>query len=221
MDAIAARFRANVDDGVADAGSFGVEDLILFADTEREYIDQRIRRITFFKDAFAADRRHAETISVVRDATHNTSDDTAIVRGLRRSRHRTKAQRIHYGNGPRTHRKNVAKDTADPRCSALKRFDVAGMIVRFDLKSDDPAAANANDAGILTRPLHHVLALSGKLLQVDAGTLVGAVFAPHHAEDAEFGITGLAAEQSDDLLVLRGGELVLFDQLGRNFHEST
>ncbi len=57
-------------------------------------------------------------------------------------------------------------------------------------------------------PLQHQLAARGQLLQMNARALVGAVLAPHHAEDAELGVAGLAAEQRDDLVVFRPGELV-------------
>jgi hypothetical protein len=42
VDAVAAGLRADVDDGIADAGSAPVEDFVLFADAEREDVDQRI-----------------------------------------------------------------------------------------------------------------------------------------------------------------------------------
>src|SRR5262249_44002822 len=49
----------------------------------------------------------------------------------------------------------------------------------------------------------------------------GAVLAPHHAEDAEFGVTGLASEDADDLGVFFSGELVLGDQVGGDGHAGT
>jgi hypothetical protein len=111
------------------------------------------------------------------------------------------AERIHHGDGPRAHREDVAQDSADAGGRALERLDVAGVVVRFDLERDHPAAADADDAGVFARSLHDVFAVGGQLLQMDARALVGAVLAPHHAENAEFGVAGLAAEQVDDLLV--------------------
>src|SRR5205814_10389474 len=57
---------------------------------------------------------------------------------------------------------------------------------------------------IYTLSLHDALPIS----------LVGAVLAPHDAEDAEFGVAGLAAKQRDDLLVLRRGQLMRGDDIG-------
>jgi hypothetical protein len=45
------------------------------------------------------------------------------------------------------------------------------------------------------------------------------MLAPHHAEDAQFGNSGLAsAQQLLDLLVFVGSEAVLPDDLGRDDH---
>ncbi len=82
--------------------------------------------------------------------------------------------------------------------------------MRLDLEGAGPAVADVDDAGVLARPLQHALAARGQALQVHARRFVGAVLAPHHAEDAEFGERGLApAEQLLDLLVFVGREAVL------------
>ena len=124
------------------------------------------------------------------------------------------AQRIHHGDGPRAHREDVAQDAADAGGRALQGLDEAGVIVRFDLEGDDVAAADIDDAGVLAGPCTTQLAARGQLLQVDARALVGAVLAPHHGEDAEFGVGGLAAQDIDHLLILAGRELMLGDDLG-------
>src|SRR3982751_4525887 len=54
---------------------------------------------------------------------------------------------------------------------------------------------------------------------MNARTLVGAVFAPHHAEDTEFGDGRLASEQYHNLVVFRGCELMRGDNVGRDAHE--
>ena len=77
------------------------------------------------------------------------------------------------------------------------RLDVAGVVVRFDLEGAGPAVADVDDAGVFARPLDDAAAdrcLGGQALEVDAGGLVGAVLAPHHAVDAQFGEEGRAAE---------------------------
>ena len=109
---------------------------------------------------------------------------------------RSEAQRIHDRDRPRAHGENIAQNAADAGRRALKRLDVAGVIVRFDLERDHPAAADSDDAGVLARPLHHVFAGGRELLQMNARAFVGAVLAPHHAENAQLGVARLAAEQS-------------------------
>src|ERR1022692_594788 len=88
------------------------------------------------------------------------------------------------------------------------------MIVRFDLEGAGPSISYVDDARVLARPLHDASAAGGQPLQMYAGRLVGAVLAPHHAENAEFGDSGLtSAEKLFDLLVLFGREAVLPDDL--------
>src|SRR5579864_314301 len=90
------------------------------------------------------------------------------------------------------------------------------MVVRFDLERTGPAIANIDDARVLARSLQHEFTAGGQSLQVHARRFIGAVLAPHHAEDAEFGERGLApAEQLLDLFVLVGSKAVLPDGLRR------
>ena len=50
--------------------------------------------------------------------------------------------------GPRAHRENVADDPANAGGRALKWFDRAGMVVRFDFKRDRQSVADVDDAGV-------------------------------------------------------------------------
>src|SRR5580693_3327838 len=84
------------------------------------------------------------------------------------------------------------------------------MVVRFDFEGARPSFADIDDARVLARPLHNATAASGQPLQMHARRLVGAVLAPHHAENAEFGDGRLAsAEKLFDLLVFFRREAVL------------
>src|SRR5580693_8990477 len=84
------------------------------------------------------------------------------------------------------------------------------MIVRLDLESARPAVANVDDAGILARTLQHACAADRKAFQVNPRRLVGAMFAPHYAEDAEFGERRLAVPKKLlDPFVFVEGEAVL------------
>src|SRR5579864_2897294 len=86
------------------------------------------------------------------------------------------------------------------------------MIVRFDLEGAGPSVANVDDARVLARPLHHASAARREALQMHARRFVGAVLAPHHAENAQLGDGGLtSAEKFFDLLVFFRREAVLAD----------
>src|SRR5664280_197966 len=119
--------------------------------------------------------------------------------GLRRDG--TKAQRIHDGDGTRAHGEDVAQNAAHAGCSPLKRLDERRMVVRLDFEGAGPAIAYVDDAGVLSRTLYHATAVRGQALQVNARRLVGAVLAPHHAEDAQFGERRLAAQRLQDAVV--------------------
>src|ERR1019366_113503 len=80
--------------------------------------------------------------------------------------------------------------------------------------SAGPAIPDVDDAGVLSRTLDHAAAASGQALQMDARRLVGAVLAPHHAEDAEFGEGRLASSQQLlEFFILLGREAVFPDKL--------
>src|SRR5437763_938924 len=75
--------------------------------------------------------------------------------GYQMSSHRmvgvAEAQRVQHRNRPRTHRKDVAQDAADPGRRALVGLDERGMIVALDLEDDGVAVADVDDAGVLAR----------------------------------------------------------------------
>jgi len=89
--------------------------------------------------------------------------------------------------GRGAHGENIAEDSTDASGGALEGLDVTRMIVRFDFESGYETVANVHDTGVFARTLHDELAARGQALQVDFAGFVGAVLAPHHAENAEFG----------------------------------
>src|SRR5579875_124428 len=216
VNAIAAGARAYVNHRVADAGGFRVENVFFAADAQGEHVHQGVAIVAFFEDALAAHRGDAETIAVVGDAGDHAVEDAAIARAGFRIVQTAEAQRIENGDGPRAHGENIAQDAAHARSRSLERLDEAGVVVRFDLEGDDVAIADIDDARVFARPLHHELAARGQLLQVQAGTFIGAVLAPHHAEYAQLRVAGFAAEDGYDLAVLFGRKLVLGDEFGGN-----
>ena len=126
---------------------------------------------------------------------------------------RPKAQRIHHRQRPRAHGEDVAQNPAHAGGRALEGLDVAGVVVALDLEGAGPAVAHVDDAGILARPLHDAIALGGQPLQMHAAGLVGAVFAPHHAVDAQFGERGHTPQRRLDAAVFIRGDAVLGQQL--------
>src|ERR1019366_2192525 len=110
-------------------------------------------------------------------------------------------QRIHDGDGTRTHGEDVAQDAANPSGCALEGLDERRMIVRLDLEGAGPAIADVDDARIFPGSLHHATAVRGQPLQVHARGFVRAVFAPHHAENAQLGEGWLAAQRLQDAVV--------------------
>ena len=214
MDAVAAGACAHVDHRVANAGGLGVEDVFLAADAQREHIHQRVTVIARFEDALAAHRGHAEAVAVMSDAGHHAGEDAAVAGAGFRIVETAEAERIEHRDRTRAHGENVAQNAAGAGGGALKGLDEAGVVVRFDLEGDDVAAADIDDAGVFARPLHHQLAARRQLLQMQARALIRAVLAPHHTEDSQFGVSWLAAQNLDDLLILARRELVLGDEIG-------
>ena len=122
-----------------------------------------------------------------------------------------KTQRIHHGDRPGTHRDDVSHDSADTRRGSLKRFNVRGVIVAFDLERDGPALANIDDTGVFAHANHEVLRhlrrnLLSELPQVHFRRLVRAVFGPHNRVHGKFARRGTAAKNLANLRVLVGLE---------------
>ena len=217
VDAVAAGLGADVDDRIAFAAGAREEQLVLRRDAEGQHVDQRIAGVAGLEGDFAADRGHAEAIAVKSDAAHDAVEQAAIARDdfgrvAMRRRDGAEAQRIEHGDGPRAHGEDVAQNSADAGGRALEGLDVAGVIVRFHLEDGGEAVADVDHAGIFARALQHLRRARGQALQVHAAGFVGAVLAPHHAENAEFGEVGIAAENFLDARVLVGREAVLGDE---------
>ena len=166
---------------------------------------------------FAAQVRHAKAVAVTGDAADHAFDNGVIpVYGFPfNARFRldgTKAERVHDRERPRAHGEDVAQDAADAGGRALVRLDVAGMVVRLDFEGAGPAVAHVDDAGIFARPLDHAVAFGGQALEVHAAGFVRAVFAPHHAEDAQLSERRNPAQCRQDAFVLVRGDAVRSQQ---------
>ena len=224
MNAVAAGFGADVDDGIAGSGGLGVKDFVFADQTEGEGVDQRVAAVTGLEFGFAAQVGDAEAIGVGGDAADYAFDDGVVSAnefrlggagfgcgGIRVNR--PEAQRIHDGEGASAHGEDVAQDAAHAGGRALKGLDVAGVVVALDLEGAGPAVADVDDAGVLAGALDDAVAFGGQALEMDAAGLVGAVLAPHDGVDAEFGEGGYAAQSRKDAAVLLRGDAVLGQQL--------
>ena len=174
VDAIASRLCSDIDYRITNAGR-SLRRTLRFPGKHREAsdIDERVAGVTFFEDALATDSWDAETVTVVRDSADDTAQNSLIVRGSAGvPAGRPETQRIHNGKRARAHGENIAQDAANARCRSLERLNVTGVIVRFDLESDHPAPADADNAGIFARTLNNIFSLRGEFFQMNAGVLI-------------------------------------------------
>ena len=123
MNAVAPGLRAHVQHGISRAGRFAKEDLIVAQQAERESVNQRIKRIGIVKCDFAADGGHAESVSVMRDAGHDSGQQRSVPPSMLRMIERAKTQTIQRRNRAGPHGENIAQDPADTGGRSLKRFD--------------------------------------------------------------------------------------------------
>ena len=221
VNAVAPGLGADVDHGIARAGGLGIENLVASDQSEGKRIDQRIARVAALELHLAADIRHAKAVAVGGDAAHHAFHHGVVLvqrllvdSGL--GCDRPKAQRVHDGDRTRAHGEDVAQDAANAGRRTLERLDERRMIVRLDLEGAGPAVADVDDAGVLARPLHYAAAVRWQAPQVNARRLVGAMLAVHHAEDAELGQAGLAAQRLQDAFVLLGRDAVVAQHFWSN-----
>ena len=92
-----------------------------------------------------------------------------------------------------------------------------GWLWRLHLEHGGQALADVHHAGVLAGALDDPGGLRRQLAQPDAGGFVGAVLRPHHAEQAEFGAGGQAAEDGERAVVLLRGEAEFGGELGGVF----
>jgi len=150
----------------------------------------------------------------VRDSSDDSADNVAIAVPCLGIIRRAEAERIHDSERTRAHREDVAENAAHTCRRALKRLDEARMVVRLDLECRGVAVPDIDDTRVLSRPHEDAVAGSRQLLQVLPRAFVGAVLAPHHADDAELGEIRIAADLRDDSVVFLLRQSVLFDDVG-------
>ena len=183
---------------------------MLGRDAQAESVHQRVGSVAGVEVEVAAHGGHADAVAVKSDAADDAFGNGAILRVIGRA----EAQRVQDGEGARAHGEDVAQDAAHAGGRALEGLNEAGVVVRLDFEDGGQPVADVHHAGVLARALQDLRAAGGQALEVDAAGLVGAVLAPHHAEDAELGEVGLAAEDFLDAGVLFGRQPVLGHYLG-------
>src|SRR5947208_12771137 len=93
---------------------------------------------------------------------------------------RPKAKRVQTKFRTRTHREDVANDSAYTGGCSLKGFDRAWMIVAFNLESYRPAVADIDNTGVFFAGFHqNVRTDRWKFFQFFSRIFVGAVLTPH------------------------------------------
>src|SRR5260370_38974562 len=97
----------------------------------------------------------------------------------------SKPERMHARHWPRAHGENIAQDAADAGSRPLKWLNERWMIMRLNFERASPPVTDVDDPGILSRPLKHAAAMRRQPLQMPPRRFVGAVCAPHHAENSE------------------------------------
>ena len=214
MDAVATCLGAEIDDGQAHALGFGIENLVRVGKASGESVYEAVAVIAFVEIDFAADGRHAKRIAIAANACNDAGDDVAGAR----MRRRTKAQRIHGGDGTRAHGEDVTQDAADACGRALIRLDVRWVVVAFHLEDDCLTIANIHDACIFAGAANDAGAGGGQRAQPFLGGFVRAMLVPHGREDAKFGQRRFATDEIEDALVFVGLQAMFGDKRGRNFH---
>ena len=172
--------------------------------THTQGVDQWVSLVGGIKFSFAANVGQAEAVAVATHAGHHSVHHTRGVRVLGC----TKTQLIHHRHRAGTHGNDVADDATHARSRALVGLHETRVVMGLHLEGDSPAVTNIHDTSVLTHTheqmfTHLVGSLGAKLLlEVLLGRLIGAVLRPHHRVHSELRVSGTAAEQLANALVL-------------------
>ena len=165
---------------------------------QAEHVDQRVVRVGLVEDGLPADGRDADGVAVAGDPRDHPLGDPAGAGVVQRA----EPQRIHHGDGTRTHREDVAEDPSDAGGCALVRLDGRGMVVALDADGSGDAVAHVDDTGTLSRADQHPRGRGGEPAQVDLRALVRAVLGPHHRVHRQLEVVRLTSEDVPDAIEL-------------------
>ena len=158
MDAIAPGFGTKINNGQANARGLAGKNHIALGQTNSHGIDKAVAIVTRMETDRTANGWHTKTVAVAANAGHHASDKCF------RSRMAwlAKAQKIERGNGPCTHRENIAQNTTNARRRPLVGFDIRGVIVALHLENHHIAITDINHASILAGPINHTFPRGGQ-----------------------------------------------------------
>src|SRR5208282_5623086 len=120
-------------------------------ETDTHRIDQDVAVVGRVKLAFAADRRHADAVTVAADPGDDAGHEMTGARMVGAA----ETQRIEDRDRPRPHRKDIAQDAPDPSRRTLIRLDEGRVVMALDLEHDGIAIADVDDTGVLPRAADH------------------------------------------------------------------
>ena len=196
-DPVSPRRRPVEEDDVSRPGGASTEDTLGREEADTHRVHEAVIRVGRVEDRVTADRRDADAVAVVRDAGHGALE---MVVGP------AEAEPVEEGDGPRTHRDDVAEDAADPGGGALERLDGRRVVVALDLEGDGLAFAEVEDACVLSGPLKDARRVGREALEEQRRMLVAAVLRPEEREDGELEVVRLALHQLLDTVELPVGE---------------
>ena len=149
-DAVAAGRRAEQDDVRADRRRASACDPVGGEQADAHRVDEAVVSVGLVEHRLAANGRDADAVAVVADARDRLAE--VMVR-------RGEAEPVEDGDGPGAHGHDVPQDPADPGRGALEGLDRGRVVVRLDLEGHRLAAAEVDDAGILTGALQDAFPL--------------------------------------------------------------
>jgi len=113
------------EDGVTGSVGAGAAQPLVANQANTHGIDDRIFGVPLIEVHLAANRWTAEAVAVAPDAGDDSVKQVAAASRIER----TETERIEDGDRPRSHREDVAKDSANPGGRPLVGLDGRGMIV--------------------------------------------------------------------------------------------
>ena len=147
-DSVAARCRAEEDDGVPGRAGAGAGDAVGGDKADAHRVHQAVVPVGGVEDRVAADGGDADAVAVVADS---------LDRALEMPVGLAETEPVQQGDRAGAHGDDVADDPADARGRALERLDRGRVVVALDLEGDRLALAEVDHAGVLARPLQDAL----------------------------------------------------------------